>query len=311
MSIHPGAFMRMMALVETGPDRFTAPEAPESEGRMYGGQLLAQALAAAGRTVADDRQAHSLHAYFLAPGDVSTTVDLQVERVRDGRSFSSRCVSALQGGRELFRMVVSYHIEEPGEAFASHRMPDVPPPEQVALTYAAFSRSVGENQEPSARGASPTADASGSTGSSPVAGGVLPWEWDIESRPMDTRCINPADAPLGEPVGEDQRMWMRISEPLPESPGLHRAGLAYLSDSTLIDHVVLPHGRRWQEPGLTGASLDHAMWFHGPVRADEWLLFDQTVEATGSARGLAMGRIFDGDGILVATCAQEGLIRWT
>jgi len=282
VTIHAGAFMRMMALVEKGPDRFTAPEAPESEGRMYGGQLLAQSLAAAGRTVTDDRQAHSLHAYFLAPGDVSATVDLRVERVRDGRSFSSRCVSALQGGRELFRMVVSYHIDEPGEAFASHRKPDVPLPEQVSLTYADFSRSVGENQE-----------------------------WDIESRPMDTRCINPAVAPLGEPVREDQRMWMRISERLPENPGMHRAGLAYLSDSTLIDHVVLPHGRRWQEPGLTGASLDHAMWFHGPVRADEWLLFDQTVEATGSARGLATGRIFDADGMLVATCAQEGLIRWT
>lgn len=273
--------MRMMALVETGPDRFTAPEAPESEGRMYGGQLLAQALAAAGRTVARDRQAHSLHAYFLAPGDVSTTVELRVERVRDGRSFSSRSVSAFQGGRELFRMVVSYHIDEPGQPFAGHRKPDVPPPEEVALTYEEFSSSAGRQQE-----------------------------WDIEARPMDTRCINPPVAPLGEPVLEDQRMWMRISERLPESAGLHRAGLAYLSDSTLVDHVVLPHGRRWQEPGLTGASLDHAMWFHGPVRADEWLLFDQTVEATGSARGLAAGRIFDADGILVATCAQEGLIRW-
>ena len=276
-----GAFMRMMALVETGPDRFTAPEAPEREGLMYGGQLLAQSLAAAGRTVSEDRQAHSLHAYFLAPGDVSATVDIRVERVRDGRSFSSRCVSALQGGRELFRMVVSYHIDEPGEPFVSHRKPDVPPPEQVDLTYTEFSRSAGKNQG-----------------------------WDIEARPMDTRCINPPVAPPGEPVLEDQRMWMRIPERLPANPRLHLAGLAYLSDSTLIDHVVLPHGRRWQEPGLTGTSLDHAMWFHNPVRADDWLLFDQTVEATGSARGLATGRIFDADGILVATCAQEGLIRW-
>ena len=271
----------MMALVETGPDRFMAPEAPEREGRMYGGQLLAQALAAAERTVTDDRHAHSLHAYFLAPGDVSTTVEMRVERVRDGRSFSSRSVGAFQGGRELFRMVASYHIAEPGEPFAGHRKPDVPPPEEVALTYEEFSSSAGRQQE-----------------------------WDIEARPMDTRCINPPVAPLGEPVLEDQRMWMRISERLPERPGLHCAALAYLSDSTLIDHVVLPHGRRWQEPGLTGASLDHAMWFHNPARADEWLLFDQTVEATGSGRGLATGRIFDPDGILVATCSQEGLIRW-
>ena len=276
-----GAFMQMMALVETGPDRFMAPEAPEREGRMYGGQLLAQALAAADRTVADDRQAHSLHAYFLAPGDVSTTVEIQVERVRDGRSFSSRSVSAFQEGRELFRMVVSFHVAEPGDSFAGHRMPDVPPAEDVTLTYPAFSRSVNEELDS-----------------------------DLEARPMDTRCINPPVAPPGEPVLEDQRMWMRISERLPAVPGLHLAGLAYLSDSTLVDHVVLPHGRRWQEPGLTGASLDHAMWFHCPVRADEWLLFDQAVEATGAGRGLATGRIFDTDGKLAATCSQEGLIRW-
>lgn len=274
--------MRMMALVETGPDRFIAPEAPEREGRMYGGQLLAQSLAAAERTVTEDRHAHSLHAYFLAPGDVSMAVEMQVERVRDGRSFSSRSVGAFQAGRELFRMVVSYHIAEPGEPFAGHRKPDVPPPEEVALTYTAFSRSMGAQQE-----------------------------WDIESRPMDTRCINPPVAPPGEPVLEDQRMWMRISERLPASPGQHQAGLVYLSDSSLVDHVVLPHGRRWQDPTLTGASLDHAMWFHNPVRADEWLLFDQTVEATGFGRGLATGRIFDADGTLAATCMQEGLIRWT
>ena len=169
----------------------------------------------------------------------------------------------------------------PGNRSRAHRKPDVPPPEEVALTYEEFSSSAGRQQE-----------------------------WDIEARPMDTRCINPPIAPLGEPVLEDQRMWMRISERLPERPGLHCAALAYLSDSTLIDHVVLPHGHRWQEPGLTGASLDHAMWFHNPARADEWLLFDQTVEATGSGRGLATGRIFDPDGILVATCSQEGLIRW-
>lgn len=277
-----GDFMRMLALVQSGPDRFTAPEAPERQGRMYGGQLLAQSLAAAVRTVTNDRQAHSLHAYFLSPGDVAATVDVQVERVRDGRSFSSRCVSARQGGRELFRMVISFHITEPGEPFSGHRKPDVPPPEEVALTYTSFSRSMGAEKE-----------------------------WDIEARPMDTRCINPPVAPPGEPVLEDQRMWMRISERLPPNPGLHQAGLAYLSDSTLVDHVVLPHGRRWQDPALAGASLDHAMWFHHPVRADAWLLFDQTVEATGSGRGLATGRIFDADGVLAATCAQEGLIRWT
>lgn len=277
----PGAFMRMMGLVDSGPDRFSAPRGPERAGRMYGGQLLAQGLVAARRTVPDGREAHSLHAYFLAPGDASAPSELQVERVRDGRSFSSRSVTAWQGGRELFRMLVSFHAAEPGETFAGHRPPDVPPPEEISLTYPAFSRSVAEQPDS-----------------------------DIGSRPMDTRCIDPPSAPLGEPVLEDQRMWMRISERLPAEPGLHHVGLAYLSDSSLVDHVVLPHGRRWQEPGLAGASLDHAMWFHRPVRADEWLLFDQTVEATGSGRGLATGRIFDAGGTLAATCSQEGLIRW-
>lgn len=127
---------------------------------------------------------------------------------------------------------------------------------------------------------------------------------------MDIRYVNPPAAPRGVSITEDQRLWMRISEPLDDDPATHATGLAYLSDSTLVDHVVLPHGQRWQDPRLVSTSLDHAMWFHRPFRADEWLLFDQRVESTGRGRGLASGRFFTEAGRLVATCMQEGLIRW-
>jgi acyl-CoA thioesterase-2 len=161
-------------------------------------------------------------------------------------------------------------------------MPVVPPPDAVPFTYDAFAL---------------------------AASGAETWSGAV--RPMDIRYVNPPSTPVGVPVVEDQRLWMRIDEPLGDAPGVHSAGLAYLSDSTLVDHVVLPHGRRWQDPRLTGASLDHAMWFHRPCRTDAWLLFDQRAETTAGARGLASGRFFDRAGRLVATCLQEGLTRWS
>ena len=239
-------------------------------------------IAAAMSTVDEARDVHSLHAYFHRPGDVHFPVELNVERVRDGRSFSARDVRAKQEGKELFRMMASFHVPEQGDHYASAQMPDVPPPETVTLTYNEFSRLNGESPD-----------------------------WDGELRPMDIRYINPPEAPLGEPVLEPQRMWLRVPEQLGDVWAVHFAGLAYLSDSTLIDHVVLPHGRRWQDPALNGASLDHAMWFHHRARADEWLLFDQQVETTGHGRGLAQGRFFDRSGRLVASCVQEGMIRWS
>jgi transcriptional regulator with XRE-family HTH domain len=136
-------------------------------------------------------------------------------------------------------------------------------------------------------------------------------DWHGSARPMDIRYINPPSGSRGEPVTERQLMWMKIPERLPDEPAVHRAALAYLSDSTLVDHVMLPLGLRWQDPDFQGASLDHAMWFHSPARADEWLLFEQTVETTGGGRGLASGRFFNRSGTLVATCLQEGLMRWS
>ena len=272
----------LLELEPLGGDAFLAPPSPERRGRLYGGQLLAQGLLAATHTVDAPRAPHSLHGYFLRAGAVDAPLRVEVERTRDGRSFSARAARVLQDGRELFRLLASYQVPEPGPAFTARAMPPVPAPDAVGMTYNEFSRRAGEGED-----------------------------WDGEARPMELRYVNPPDPAPGEPVLEDQRVWMRSAGRLPDDDTLHAAGLAYLADSTLIDHAALPHGRRWQEPALNGASLDHAMWFHRPARADAWLLFDQSVEATGGGRGFVTGRIYTADGALVATCAQEGVLRWS
>ncbi|MCP5026492.1 MAG: acyl-CoA thioesterase II [Actinomycetia bacterium] len=279
-----GVFETLMQLDDgNGPDVFVGPAAPEGGERMFGGQFLAQALMAAGATVDDERAPHSLHAYFLRAGDVDQPIELHVEHIGEGRSFSRRSVVAIQDGRECFRMMTSFHGPESGFEFPAAVPPEVPPAESVTLTYNEFSHDL----------RTLAAD-----------------RWEGEGRPMDIRYINPPTAAEGEPILDHQLMWMRINEELPDDTLLHAAGLAYLADSTLVDHVMLPHGLRWQDARLTGTSLDHAMWFHRPARADRWMLYDQWVEATGSARGLAGGRLVTTDGHLVATCGQEGLMRW-
>ena len=275
-------FAPLLDLVSIGDNRFVAPPSPDKGERMFGGQFLAQCLAAAQTTVADDRQVNSLHGYFLRPGDVDLDVDLHVVEVRDGRSFSSRQVVAQQRGKELFRMLVSYQVPDESPEYMGFVMPAVPPPEEVTYTYEDF-----------------TLAQSGDAA------------WYGADRPMDIRYINPPSAVRGVPVTETQLMWMRIPEALSDAPHVHQAGLAYLSDSTIVDHIMLPLGMRWQDTGLEGTSLDHAMWFHRPARADEWLLFAQTVEATGGGRGLASGRLYSRRGELAATCVQEGLMRWS
>lgn len=264
------------------PDRFVAPAAPDRGERMYGGQLLAQCLAAAQQTVEANRAVHSLHAYFARPGDAHAPLDVQVERLRDGRTFSLREASAAQGGRLLFRLSASFQVPAETPEYAGRHMPAVPPPEAVTVTYDDFTLA--------------------QTGQS---------DWHGAARPMDIRYVNPPSAPRGEPVTEPQLVWVRINEALPDDPALHQAGLAYLADSTLVDHVMLPLGLRWQDEDFEGVSLDHAMWFHRAARADAWLLFEQTVEATGNGRGLVSGRFFTRSGVLVSTCVQEGLMRWS
>lgn len=285
------AFLQLIDVERTvgdgsGIDVFIGPPAPERGGRTYGGQLLAQAVAAAYRTVGDERRVHSLHGLFLRAGEVDQPTRWAVERLRDGRSFAARVVAGGQRHREVCRVIASFHTPEGGLEYQptpDFDMASVPRPDDVASTYVEFCR------------AHPDFD---------------PGSWFGPDRPMEIRYIEPPDPAGGPPITAPQLTWTRLAGPLPEDPVVHDAGLAYLSDATLIDHALLPHGYRWNDARLTGASLDHAMWFHRAARADRWLLFDQRVESTSGARGLATGRLYGEAGELVATCGQEGLLRW-
>ena len=274
-------FQTLVTLTDLGDGEFVAPRSPDKSDSMFGGQFMAQCLAAAGATVAQGRRANSLHAYFLRPGDVELPVAIGVEAVRDGRSFSWRQTVARQTGRELFRMLVSYQVPAESPEYTGPVAPGAPPPEEVSFTYDDFT----------------LRETGGDIG-------------HRVARPMEIRYVNPPAGGRGEPVTESQSMWMRIRERLPDAPGIHQAALAYLSDAALVDHIMLPHGRRWHDPGFLGTSLDHAMWFHRAARADDWLLFEQVAETTGGGRGLARGYFFDRSGRLIATCMQEGLMRW-
>lgn len=279
-----GAFRALLELAPITTLRFEAPAAPERGGRVFGGQFLAQAVCAAQRTLpTDGRSIHSLHAYFLRPGDVDQKTIYNVTVIRDGRTFSVREIQAQQRDKELFRMTASFTPPTVGLSYAARSMHDVPSPEETNYTHDDFSRDMGRSNET---------------------------QWDGGTRPYEILYINPPNRERGIPVVDDQLMWLRVADDLTPEPVHHEAGLAYLSDSTLIDHVLLPHGMRWQDQNFDGTSLDHVMWFHQKTRADQWLLFEQSVEWTGSGRGLASGRFYDQDGQLVASCAQEGLMRW-
>lgn len=277
------AFGQLMDLADVGDDVFIGPPAPERGQRTFGGQFLAHGLVAAQRTLPDHRPVHSLHGYFLRSGDVDAATELRVERIRDGRSFSSREVRAFQHGTEVFRSLMSFHSPEDGLQYAPPPPPNTPGPHEAPMSYLEYWRAHEPEDAP---------------------------KWTGGERPMDIRYLNPPSAPPGEPIEEPQLMWQRIEGEIGDDPLLHEAGVAYLADSTLVDHVTLPHGWRWQDDRLTGASLDHAMWFHRPVRPDEWLLYVQRVEATSGGRGTCSGRYYTRSGDLVATCVQEGLMRW-
>lgn len=262
------------------PDTFVGQSQPQPWGRVYGGQVLSQALIAAQRTVDVQRSVHSLHAYFLRAGDSSEPITFAVERLRDGLSFSARRTHALQQGRPILSMIASFQAPADG---IDHQwpMPEVPAPETLptlAERYAGV-------DTPAAR------------------------YWTRE-RPMDLRHVEPSV--FVEPTterGDHQSVWMRAVGELPDDPRLHAAVLAYASDYTLLEPVLRRHGRSYSEPGLRMASLDHAMWWHRPARADGWLLYTQESPSAGGARGLGVGRIYTRDGTLACTVAQEGMIR--
>ena len=250
-------------------------------GRVYGGQVLAQSLVAASRTVADGRVIHSLHGYFLRAGDITQSVNYSVDVLRDGRSFSTRRVQGFQNNEPIFSMIASFQDTDPGlehqDAFPS----DIPDPETL----------------PSA------ADLMGSN-PHPVA------QYWANARPFDMRHVG---SPIyfsvqGEPVAH-QAVWIKALGDLPDDPVIHRAALAYASDYTILESIYRRHGIAWSHPGLKSASLDHAMWFHRDGRADQWLLYVQESPSAQGGRGLSLGRIFTRDGRLLATVAQEGMVR--
>lgn len=253
--------------------------------RVFGGQVVGQALVAASRTVeAEDRLPHSMHAYFLLPGDPKVPIIYEVDRIRDGGSFTTRRVVAIQHGQAIFSMSVSFHKSEAG---FDHQiaMPDVPDPETLP-SEADIKERILENLPDAMR---------------------RYWQRD---RPIELRPINAGRYLSGEKGGEPrQNIWIKANGRLPDDVRLHQCVLAYASDFSLLDTALVPHGRVLFDPGLMLASLDHAVWFHRPFRADEWLLYAQDSPSAEGARAFCRGNIFSRDGRLVASVAQEGLIR--
>ena len=265
--------------IEVNIFRGRSPE--ERVQRVFGGQVAGQALVAAGRTVPPDRPVHSLQAYFIRPGDPAVPIVYLVDRVRDGRSFTTRRVSAVQHGETIFTLSASFHHPEPGPEHADP-MPDVPPPEAVERNSERLARLLGQ--------APP----------------------QIRESPIDLRSIGPMSAEAaGDPSLRTTRnlIWLRVDGDLPDDPLLHVCLMTYASDLTLLDSVLLGHGLSWLDGRTSGASLDHAMWFHRPFRADRWLLYAQESPVASGARALARGQVFTAGGELVVSVMQEGLIR--
>ena len=264
-------------------DLFRGMRLPGGQGRVFGGQVIAQALMAASRTVDADRSAHSLHAYFMRPGDEELPIEYQVQRDYQGRSFTTRRVVATQAGQPILNLSASFQTFEEGLAHQS-TMPDVPPPEDL-LSDADHVRAAGSGvPERIAR--------------------FLTRPRAIETRPVTRR--SPFEPVKREPL---QYSWFRAVAPASDDPVMQRAILAYASDMALLSTCTLPHGVNWLTQKLQSASLDHSLWIHEPFRIDDWLLYATDSPWAGHGRGFNRGQIFSRDGRLVASTAQEGLIR--
>jgi acyl-CoA thioesterase II len=248
--------------------------------RVFGGQVAGQALVAATRTVEPDRSVHSLHAYFLRPGDPRVPIIYEVDRIRDGRSFTTRRVVAVQHGRPIFNLSASFHVAEQGY---EHQLPApsaVTPPEDLddfATRWAPYADQLGG--------------------------------WYHRPRPIDVRYADWHPDDRSEPLPPRHRVWARAAGVLPDDPVLHACVLTYLSDMTLLDTTLLPHPGTFMNEDVQMASLDHAMWFHRPFRADDWLLYDQDTPSASDGRGIARGFFFTPTGDLAVSVVQEGLIR--
>jgi acyl-CoA thioesterase-2 len=250
--------------------------------RVFGGQVIGQALVAACRTV-EGRSPHSLHAYFLLPGDPKVPIIYEVDRIRDGRSFTTRRVVAIQHGQAIFSMSASFHAEEPGFEHAVP-MPDVPFPEDLPDEHGIKNTVMPRMPDP--------------------VRAYFERERPIELKPVEFERYTSR-----EPREPAFNVWIRATGRLPDDPAIHQCILAYASDMTLLDSSLIAHGRTVFERSIQAASLDHALWFHRPFRADDWLLYHQDSPSAAGARGFSRGLIFTRDGRLVASVAQEGLIR--
>ena len=249
--------------------------------RVFGGQVAGQALVAAARTVDGARHVHSLHAYFLRPGDPTVPILYEVDRIRDGRSFATRRVVAIQHGRAIFNLSASFHVPEEGFDHQDEAPADTPDPETLPDFATRWRTLLGDREV----------------------------DWLDRPRPIDIRHVDWTPQLDRGPLPPHSRVWLRADGALPDDPVLHTCVVTYASDMTLLDTTLLPHGRSFVEQDVMMASLDHAMWFHRPFRADEWLLYAQDTPSASGGRGLARGLFFDRSGALVASVVQEGLIR--
>ncbi len=255
---------------------FRGIQPDEERQRVFGGQVAAQALVAAGRTIEQGR-VHSLHSYFLRPGDPSIPILYEVDRIRDGKSFTTRRVVAIQHGRAIYNMQTSFHRDEPGfdHEFA---MPEVPGPDELPT----FRDLLGNDDELA--------------------------EWSQRRHPIDMRFLGGLPWRFSEPRPPYKQLWVRADGRLDDDPLLHACVATYASDMSLFDTILAPHPIHWDDATFMGASLDHCMWFHRPFRADEWLLFDTDSPVAAGARGLARGFLYQG-GHLCVSMVQEGLAR--
>lgn len=272
----------ILDLEEIEPDLYRGQQPDTTWQRTFGGQVLAQSLVAAQRTTDEDRECHSLHAYFMKGGRTDAPIIYDVEKLRDGRSLSIRRVLARQGGETIFALNASFHVDEgKGLAHSDPMPPNVPAPEDCPTLGEVMGERFGTET-------------------------VLS-EWDA----LEVRFAGDSGHSKAIPAGAHQahmRVWVRTTSALPDDPALHQAVLAYLSDMTLLSVSTVPHEVLFLSPQMQVASIDHAMWFHRGVRADQWLLYDQVSPSASNSLGFSTGRIMQG-GQLVASCSQEGLIR--
>jgi acyl-CoA thioesterase-2 len=286
LPVAPPALEKLLATLTLEPledNLFRGPRSSEGWQRVYGGLVLGQALVAAASTVEETRPIHSLHGYFLLAGDPEREIIYDVERIRDGGSFTTRRVRAIQHGRAIFSMSASFHKDEEGYDHQAP-MPDVPPPEALPSAKELMSGMLANLPE------------------------NMRAYWRRE-HPLDVRIVDATRYASRQPQPAAQAIWLKSDGVLPASPYIHQTVLAYASDFTLLDTALIAHGKLLFDRDIQLASLDHAMWFHRPFRADEWLLYSQDSPSAFGARAYCRGAIFDRQGRLVASTVQEGLMR--